>query len=73
MTVRELINILETYDDDMQVRIGMRQTFGSDFAMNIGSDIAEYNIESFRGTDYKAVVLTEGSQCGTVDYDGEDY
>lgn len=72
MTVRELINILETYDDDMQIRIGMQQTFGSDFAMGI-NNIAEYNIESFRGMDYKAVVLTEGSQCGTVDYDRETY
>lgn len=73
MTVRELINILETYDDDMAVRIGMRQTYGSDFAMHIGSDVAEYNIESFRGMDYRAVVLTEGCQCGTVDYDRETY
>jgi hypothetical protein len=73
MTVRELINILKHFNDDMQVRIGIRQTFGSDFAMNIGSDITEYNIESFRGTDYKAVVLTEGSQCGTVNYSRENY
>ena len=72
MTVRDLIDILKTYDEDMQVRIGMRQTYGSDFAMDIGYDIAEYTIESFRGTDYKAVVLTEGSQCGVVDYDGEE-
>ena len=73
MTVRELINILETYDDNMAVRIGMRQTYGSDFAMHIVGHIAEYNIESFRGMDYRAVVLTEGSQCGTVDYSREDY
>lgn len=73
MTVRELINILENFDDDMAVRIGMRQTFGSDFAMHIDSDIAEYNIESFRGMDYRAVVLTEGSQCGTVNYGRENY
>lgn len=73
MTVRELINILETFDDDMAVRIGMRQTFGSDFAMHIRSGIAEYHIESFRGMDYRAVVLTEGSQCGTINYSREDY
>ena len=73
MTVRELINILESYDDDMPVRIGMRQTFGSDFAMHIKSDIAEYHIQSFKGMDYRAVVLTEGLQCGTVDYRRENY
>lgn len=72
MTVRELIDILKTYDDDMVVRIGMRQTYGSDFAMHIG-DISEYNVESFRGMDCRAVVLTEGCQCGTVDYSRENY
>ncbi len=72
MTVRELIDKLENFDDDMQVRIGMEQKYGSNFAMHIVTDIDEFNIESFRGKNYRAVVLTEGGQCGTVDYYGEE-
>jgi hypothetical protein len=42
--------------------------------MNIINDIAEHNIRPFYYDDYKAVVLTEGNQIGTVDYnDEEDY
>ena len=72
MTVKELIEKLERFDGDMQVRIGMEQKYGSNFAMHIVTDIDEFNIESFLGKDYRAVVLTEGSQCGTVDYYGEE-
>lgn len=72
MTVGELINILEEFDEDMEVRIGMVQHYGSDFAMDIDYDIAEHNIRSFYGKDFKAVVLTESEQIGTVDYDDED-
>ena len=70
MTVRELIDMLENFDDDMEVRIGMKQTYGTDFAMEIG-DVEEHNVMAFYGEDYKAVVITEGGQCGAVDYDGE--
>ena len=70
MTVRELIDMLENFDDDMEVRIGMQQTYGTDFAMRI-RDVEEYPINAFYGDDYKAVVITEGEQCGSVDYDGE--
>ncbi len=35
MTVRELIDQLEAFDDDMDVVIGMQQTYGSNFAMEI--------------------------------------
>lgn len=74
MTVRELIDELENFDEDMEVRIGMIQNYGSNFAMNIMRDVEEHNIRSFYGDDYKAVVLTEGNQVGTVDYfdDEED-
>lgn len=72
MTVRDLIDILKTYDDDMEVMIGMKQTYGSDFAMDIEYDIGEHHIHAFYGEDYKAVVITEGSQCGVVDYDDEE-
>ena len=72
MTVRELIEILEEYDEDMEVRIGMIQRYGSNFAMNICEDVEEHTIRSFYGKDFKAVVLTEGNQIGTVDYDDEE-
>lgn len=72
--MRELIDELENFDEDMEVRIGMIQNYGSNFAMNIMRDVEEHNIRSFYGDDYKAVVLTEGNQVGTVDYfdDEED-
>ena len=72
MTVRDLIEMLEEFDEDMEVRIGMIQNYGSNFAMNIINDIAEHKINSFYGDDFKAVVLTEGNQIGTVDYDDEE-
>lgn len=72
MTVRDLIEMLEEFDEDMEVRIGMIQNYGSNFAMNIRDDIAEHNIRSYYGDDFKAVVLTEGYQIGVVDYDDDD-
>ena len=72
MKVRDLINRLEAFDGDMEVRIGMIQNYGSDFAMGIDYDIAEHKIHTFYGKDYKAVVITEGNQIGTVDYNDED-
>ena len=72
MKVRDLIEELEQFDEDMEVRIGMIQNYGSNFAMNIIDDIAEHNIRAFYGKDFKAVVLTEGNQVGVVDYDDEE-
>ena len=69
MTVRDLIDILEEFDEDMEVCIGMQQQYGSDFAMDISYDVGEYTINAFYGDDYNAVVITEGSQVGTVNYD----
>ena len=43
MTVGELISELECFDEDMQVRIGMIQRYGSNFAMSI-SCVEEYEI-----------------------------
>lgn len=71
MTVRELIDRLECFDDDTEVVIGMKQKYGSDFAMNIDYDIDEYGIRTFYGNDYKAVVITEVDQIGVVDYEGD--
>lgn len=72
MTVRDLIEMLEEFDEDMEVRIGMIQNYGSNFAMNIIDDIAEHTIRTFYGDDFKAVVITEGEQIGTVDYDDDE-
>jgi hypothetical protein len=72
MTVRDLIDALEQFDSDMEVRIGMIQNYGSNFAMNIIDDIAEHKINTFYGNDYKAVVITEGNQVGTVDYNDDE-
>ena len=72
MTVRELIEALEEFDEDMEIRIGMIQNYGSNFAMNICDDVAEHKIRSFYGKDFKAVVITEGNQVGTVDYNDDD-
>ena len=72
MTVKDLIEILKTYDGDMKVKIGMRQNYGSDFAMDVDCDVAEHKIIAFYGNDYKAVVITEGSQCGAVVYNDDE-
>lgn len=71
MTVRNLIDILETYDEDLEVRIGMKQTYGSNFAIRING-VSEHTINAFYGSDYTAVVITEADQCGIVDYDDDD-
>ena len=71
MTVGELIRALENFDEDMEVRVGMQQNYGTDFAMGIRDDVEVYTINAFYGEDYEAVVITEGEQCGAVDYDGE--
>lgn len=72
MKVKDLIEILETYDPNAKVIIGMRQTYGTDFAMDVTYDIAERKISAFYGSDYKAVVITEGSQCGAVVYNDDE-
>lgn len=71
MKVRDLIEILETYDENAEVIIGMRQRYGTDFAMEI-DEIEERKVRAFWGKDYKAVIITEGSQCGAVVYNEDD-
>ncbi len=72
MTVRELIDQLEAFDDDMDVVIGMQQTYGTNFAMEIENCIDEYNVTAFGGEDCRAVVITEGSQIGVADYSEDE-
>ena len=69
MTVRELINWLEDFDEDAKVIIGMQQTYGTDFAMEI-ENVSEENVNLFYGdSEDKFVIITEGSQIGSVDYE----
>lgn len=72
MKVRDLIEELENFDENMEVCIGMIQRYGSNFAMDIIEDIEEHTIKAYYGNDFKAVVITEGNQIGVVDYDDED-
>ena len=72
MTVKDLIEALEMFDDDMEVVIGMQQRYGTNFAMRIRNDIEERAVRSFYGKDYNAIVITESEQCGSVDYRNED-
>lgn len=69
MTVRELLEMLEEFDEEMEIVIGMQQKYGSDFAMEIFNDVEEHKVRAFYGKDFKAVVITEGEQLGVVDYD----
>jgi hypothetical protein len=71
MKVKDLIAYLENFDGNAKVIIGMRQTYGTDFAKEI-DNIEERKIRAFYGADYDAVVITEGRQCGAVDYDDYD-
>lgn len=72
MTVKDLINELKNFEEDMPVRIGMIQNYGSNFAMNVIDDIEEHTINTFYGKNYKAVILTEGNQIGVVNYDNDE-
>lgn len=68
-TVGELIEELEQYDENKKVVIGLEQVYGSDFAYDIYS-IDECPVSEFyESREYSAVVLREGRQIGTVDFE----
>lgn len=67
MTVGELKNILEDYDEDLPVCVGMIQTYGSNFATQL-DDIDELTVDDWEYGEEKKVVLTQGSQIGIVEY-----
>lgn len=78
-TVKEMINWLKDFDEDMEVLLGEEQRYGCDFAYNI-RDINERPFTEWdnfgtpvrRDEDKKAVVITLDRQIGTIDYDNED-
>ena len=67
MTVGELKNILEDYDEDLPVCIGLIQTYGSNFATEL-DDVDELTVDDWEYGEEKKVVLTQGSQIGIVNY-----
>ena len=73
MTVKELINWLEDFNEDAEVVIGMHQKYGTDFAMAI-DEVSTEKINMFYGDDEdddsRYVVITEGNQIGSVSYKG---
>ena len=68
MTVRELIEELENFDEDMKVVIGMQQNYGCDFAYTI-YDTEELPVKDWDNEKEDMVVLTMGRQFGTVKYE----
>ena len=67
MTVGELKNILEDYDEDLPVCIGMIQTYGSSFATEL-DDVDDFTVDDWEYGEENKVVLTQGSQIGIVNY-----
>ena len=67
MTVGELKSILEGYDEDLPVCIGLIQTYGSSFATEL-DDVDEFTVDDWEYEEEKKVVLTQGSQIGIVEY-----
>lgn len=67
MTVGELKDILNQYDEDLPVCIGMIQTYGSNFATEL-DDVDELNVDDWEYGEEQKVVLTQGSQIGIVHY-----
>lgn len=67
ITVGELKSILEDYDEDLPVCIGMIQPYGSNFATEL-DDVDDFTVDDWEYGEEKKVVLTQGSQIGIVNY-----
>lgn len=67
MTVGELKEKLDQYDNNMEVVIGMIQNHGLNFASQI-LIVEPHLIKVFVGDAMRAVVITEGSRIGSVNY-----
>lgn len=68
MTVGELKQILENYDEDIPVCVGMIQIYGSNFAMEL-EDVESLTVDDWEYGEETKIVLTQGGQIGTVQYD----
>ena len=70
MTVRELMETLEDFDEDMEVVLGMQQNYGSNWAYSI-CEVEEYDVKDYdSGEKESNVVISLGRQFGTVKYGG---
>lgn len=67
MTVGELRAALADYDEDLPVCVGMSQTYGSNFATELES-VDEVEVDDWEYGEEIKLVLTQGSQIGTVNY-----
>ena len=67
MIVGELKAVLEDYDEDLPVCIGMIQSYGSNFATEL-DDVDELTVDDWEYGEEKKIVLTHGSQIGIVEY-----
>ena len=67
MTVGELKDILNQYDEDLPVCVGEIQTYGSNFATEL-DDIDVLKVDDWEYGEEHKVVLTQGSQIGIVKY-----
>lgn len=63
MTVGELKRMLDDYDEDMKI---VFQPTRSMYGEHIGDIEEGKGIASFRGNDYRALILTSDGQCGSV-------
>ena len=78
MTVRDLIEVLEQYDD-AEVKIGMFQNYGTGWAVEI-PEVAPYKYhDHYDRKENKVVFLIQGKQIGGIseecdidDMDNED-
>ena len=68
ITVGELKNILEDYDEDLPVCIRVIQTYGSSFVTGL-DDVDDFTVDDWEYGEEKKVFLTEGSQIGIVNYE----
>lgn len=71
MKIKELIEVLEGFDPEMKVIIGMVQRYGTDFAMEI-EEVSVNKVEFWNNHDDNCVVITEGNKIGGVCYEDED-
>lgn len=67
MYVGELIDILKQYNPYTPVCIGEIQSYGSNFATEL-DDVDIQNVDDWEYGEEHKVVLTQGSQIGTVNY-----